>query len=82
MDSVRKYEIKQWLKKKKKWFIVSGGFAVLGIIFLIIGMVVAKVDIVKMFTQPFAITCYVFVGIGIVVLILMWFVDFMGKKGR
>ena len=73
MDSFKKYELKQKLKKYKPLLIGSGIFLVIGIIAFIVGCYMSGANLVEWLTGAFAITCYIIIFIGLCVLGLILF---------
>lgn len=68
MDSYKKHQLKIWWKKKRVKVISSGGFLLGGIIALIVGFKIAGNDILAWFKGPYAITCYIVLGVAFLVL--------------
>lgn len=81
MDSFKKYEFKQKIKKYKPILIGSGIFLVVGMIAWIVGCYMSGANIVEWLTSPFAITCYIIIAIGVCILLFILFCFFIGKQG-
>lgn len=82
MDSYKKHQIKEKIKKKKVFFIGTGLFLIAGIVAWCIGMYLSGSNPIEALISPFAITIYILIGIALIIFIILLFSVFMDKEGR
>ncbi len=68
---MKKNKLKESLKKKKAWLMTTGGFLLVGIIALIVGMVITGFDLIRWLQSPQAVTVYIFLTLGILGIVLI-----------
>lgn len=84
MDDFRKHEVKQKIRKYKPILLGTGIFLIAGLaaFFIGFGLAYGWDYIPKMLTQPFAITVYIIIAIGLCVLAILYYVFWIRGKSK
>lgn len=72
MKSYKKKKIKALIKDKWGWFLASGIFLIIGTVAMISGAIMTGFDFIKWLQTPYALTFFVLLALG--VLVLIWLI--------
>ncbi len=71
MKAKKARKIKDFIKSKWTWFLTSGIFLLVGIAAIIVGAFLTGFNLIEWLQTPYALTFFICLGIGAVVLMII-----------